>query len=150
MTTYTWRPDLTFVCTDCRRLSYASDESLRECRNELADDEKDTSDADLVGCWEFCLSCAEGEELEGEHVKPEPIDTIVAEAEEAFWNVVIKGLNVGSMTSGDFPPDATEALQTAMRDAIRTWVLANKPSLWLTVNPTAARNLNAFIRNEGF
>jgi hypothetical protein len=122
----TWT-EHTFVCVDCKRLSYASRESLDECRANLADDEQDTTDAEIANCWEFCLSCAEGEELEGEHVLPESVAQVVATAEEAFWNVVVKGLNAPHW-GGDFPPDAAAELTSAMTRAVERWIEYNKPS----------------------
>lgn len=56
------------------------------------------------------------------------IDTRMAEAineaREAFWAAIAAAYP--EIKTGDFPPDAAEAFDNAMADAVTVWVEANK------------------------
>ena len=71
MTATTDKPSLrwtehTFTCLSCKRVCRASQEAIDKSR-EFAGD-KDATDADIAGSFEYCLGCCDGVTVSGEVV----------------------------------------------------------------------------------
>ncbi len=80
-------------------------------------------------------------------MKHPDIESLAREAEDAFWQVVVK--RFPTATGGDFSPEGTLAFETAIEAAIKEWISNNVPELCKTCGSEIVETVNDSNFSDG-